>query len=96
MSMENEIKSVIVAFIRENFLFDDDGTGLDEEESLLESGVIDSTGILEIVQFLEEKYAFQVEDEEITPENLDSVANISRFVAQKMSSDSRCNQAQSQ
>lgn len=93
MNMETEIKTVIVNFIRENFLFEDNGIALDENGSLLESGVIDSTGILEIVQFLEETYGIQVEDEEITPENLDSIANISHFVFQKMPSDVVRNQA---
>jgi acyl carrier protein len=58
---------------------------LDEAESLLETGVMDSTGVLELVAFIEETWAVKVEDDDIVPENLDSVDNITAFVSRKLS-----------
>ena len=70
-------------FIIENFLFGDDN-GLENEISFQENGVVDSTGILELIQFLEETFDIMVEDEEITPENLDSIANVSKYLKSKI------------
>ena len=70
-------------FIIENFLFGDDN-GLNEETSFLEEGIIDSTGILELVEFLEQEFGIQIADEELTPENLDSLARISAFLPAKI------------
>ncbi|MBD3344247.1 MAG: acyl carrier protein [Chitinivibrionales bacterium] len=77
----NEVKQFIV----DNFLFGDDSK-LQNDTSFLESGIIDSTGILEVITFLEETYDIKVEDEEMLPENLDSLNNISTFVTKKSSS----------
>jgi acyl carrier protein len=63
----------------------DDSIGLSEEDSLLETGVIDSTGVLELVAFIEETYGIKVEDEEIVPENLDSISNITSYIGGKLS-----------
>jgi acyl carrier protein len=82
--MEN-IKQQIVDFITTNFLFDDNQRGLGEKDSLLETGVIDSTGVLELIAFIEETYGIKVEDEEIIPENLDSIVDIAYFIEQKLS-----------
>jgi acyl carrier protein len=60
-----------------------DPSALDDEMSLLDSGIIDSTGVLEVVQFIEEQFGIQVKDEELLPENLDSVGRIARFVERK-------------
>lgn len=73
----------IRAFIVENFLFGEDAAWLEEETSFLESGVIDSTGILEIIMFIEETFGIHVEDDEIVPENLDSLKNLAAFLARK-------------
>lgn len=70
-------------FIIENFLFEED-ENLKEETSFLENGIIDSTGILELVTFLEESYGITVEDEELVPENLDSIANVVRYIQTKL------------
>jgi len=78
------IEQQIKEFITTNFLFDD-SIGLNEEDSLLETGVIDSTGVLELVAFIEETYGIKVEDEEIIPENLDSISNITSYIAGKLS-----------
>jgi len=69
-------------FIIDNFLF---GRGdLTDDQSFLDSGIIDSTGILELVAFLEETYGFQVGDEELIPDNLDSIKKISGFLQKKL------------
>jgi len=79
MSTEAKIKS----FILENFLFTDDESAIGNDESLLDRGVIDSTGVMEVILFLEEEFGVQVQDDEIIPENLDSISNIKRFVESK-------------
>lgn len=70
-------------FIVDNFLFGD-GDDLKEETSFLEGGIIDSTGILELITFLEETYNVKIEDAELVPENLDSIANVAKFIGQKV------------
>lgn len=70
-------------FIFKNFLFDDSGDSLDDNDSFLEKGIIDSTGMLELVAFLEEKFGVRIEDDELVPENLDSVANLVGFISRK-------------
>ena len=71
------------AFIEENFLFRSDVSELSDSDSLLENGVMDSTGILELVAFLEEEFCIQMSDAEIVPDNLDSVNRIATFVQSK-------------
>jgi acyl carrier protein len=66
-------------FIVKNFLFGDAGK-LTDSTSLLNAGIIDSTGILEIVSFLEEQFKITVNDDELLPENLDSVDAIARYL----------------
>ena len=83
--MEQDIKKQIIDFITNNFLFDNTQTNLDEKESLLETGVIDSTGVLELIAFIEETYGIKIEDEEIIPENLDTILDITYFIGQKIS-----------
>jgi len=70
-------------FILETFLFTDDPSALDDDDSFLDKGIIDSTGVLELVTFLEDEMGVTVSDEEMVPENLDSVAAVSAFVARK-------------
>lgn len=74
----------IKAFIISNFLFGQEGQGIADEQSFMESGIIDSTGLLELVAFVEEKYGISIGDRELTPENLDSLRNISQLVARKL------------
>jgi acyl carrier protein len=73
----------IRGYVIENFLFGDD-SGLEVDTSFLESGIVDSTGILELIQFIEETYDIRVEDEELVPENLDSLKNIVQFLERKL------------
>jgi acyl carrier protein len=82
--MKHAIEQQIQNFIIENFLFGDASTGLSSSDSFLEGGIIDSTGVLELVSHLEETYGIKVEDEELIPENLDSIANVSSFVLRKL------------
>ena len=77
-----EVGAIIRQYIVENFLFGEDGN-LKEETSFLESGIVDSTGILELVSFLEEKFGISVADEELIPENLDSIANVVAYLQKK-------------
>jgi acyl carrier protein len=87
MSM-NDFKAKIRGFVVENFLFGEDGNLL-EETSFLESGIVDSTGILELVAFIEETFAIRVEDDEMIPENLDSISNVAVYLESKMSHEER-------
>ena len=76
----------VSAFIQENFIFD--GTKLDFEKSLLGSGTIDSTGILEIISFLEDTFHITFEDQELVADNFDSIARIQSFVTKKLTGTS--------
>ena len=77
-----DVNTTIRSFIIDNFLFEEDEK-LKEDTSFLESGIIDSTGILELVTFLEETYGISVEDEELIPENLDSIKNVGAYLERK-------------
>jgi len=77
------IRDDVRGYVIENFMFGRD-EGLPDEESFLESGLIDSTGVLGLVGFLETTYAIAVADEELIPANLDSIASVCRFVDRKL------------
>jgi acyl carrier protein len=80
--MEAELRS----FLAENFLLGEEFRGLPGSASLIEAGIIDSTGVLELVGFLEEAYEIEITDSELVPENLDSIDNVVRFVGAKRNS----------
>jgi acyl carrier protein len=80
----NTIASTIREFVITNFLFGQDAGRLTDTESFLEGGIIDSTGVLELVAFLEQEFGIAVGDRELLPENLDSVQNAASFVARKL------------
>jgi acyl carrier protein len=82
--MQPEIERKIRTFIEENFLFREDRSDLGAEESLLDAGLIDSTGILELVAFLEFGFGITIEDVEIIPDNLDSIRAIASYVRRKL------------
>lgn len=84
MMSEDYVKK-IREFIFENFLFDSSDEDLDNDASFLEQGIIDSTGVLELVEWLEETFEFKIDDEELIPENLDSVNLIAAFIDRKKS-----------
>ena len=79
MNTAHEIRSYII----ENILFGD-GEKLDEDVSFQESGILDSTGFLELITFVEEKFAIEIADSELIPENLDTLRKMSHFVEGKM------------
>jgi len=81
--MEYPIDQQIRAFIIENFLFGESDNGLTNTDSLLEKGVIDSTGVLELIAFIEVTYGIKVKDEELLPENLDTISSIAEYIQRK-------------
>lgn len=81
--MPADVTTKIREFIKENFMFREDRGELADTESLLEAGLIDSTGVLELVAFIETEFSIQMADTDIVPENLDSVQTIVRYVGSK-------------
>jgi acyl carrier protein len=79
MSTEKKIR----AFILENYLFTDDQSELKNDDSFLDQGILDSTGILEIIFFIEDEFKIKIKDEEMVPDNLDSVEKIVAFIQRK-------------
>ncbi len=79
----NELKTKIRQFVVDNFLFGDE-RGLKDDTSFLDEGMIDSTGILELVNFIEEEFSVMVADMELHPENLDSINNVAQFLRKKL------------
>ena len=71
-------------YILENFLFTDDQSKLSNDESFLDKGIIDSTGVLEIIGFLQKEFGIQVVDDEMVSDNLDSVNNIVNYIEAKI------------
>ena len=78
MNVAEEIRNFVV----DNFLFGDEA-GLTDDSSFIREGIVDSTGILQLVSYLQERYQIAVADEELTPENLDSVRRVAAFVEVK-------------
>ena len=79
-----DVETRIRQFVVSNFLFGDESHALTRVDSLLELGIVDLTGILELVGFLEEIYQLEIKDDELTPENLDSIAAATSFVVRKL------------
>lgn len=82
--MATETERKIRTFLQENFLFREDRADIGADESLLEAGLIDSTGVLELVAFLETTFGITMADAEIVPDNLDSVRSITAYVERKV------------
>lgn len=78
------LESQIRKYILDNLLFSDDDAALPSDASLLDLGIIDSTGVLELALFLESHFKIEVKDEELLPENFDSVNNLVRFVGKRL------------
>lgn len=81
--MAETVVSEIRAFVVANFLFGQEDKSFTDGDSFLESGIIDSTGLLELVSFVEQTYGISIADRELLPENLDSLKNLSQFIALK-------------
>ncbi|MCD4691437.1 MAG: acyl carrier protein [Calditrichales bacterium] len=77
-----DIKKKLTKFFEENFMIEL-GNGFGEDDSFLESGIIDSTGVLELVTFLEDDLGIKVKDDEIVPDNLDSLNNLEAYIKSK-------------
>jgi acyl carrier protein len=80
--MDIDIKEQVRAFVTSNF-YVADPTSLVDGASLLDRGIIDSTGVLEVIFFIEENFGITVEDSEMLPENLDSIERIANFISSK-------------
>jgi len=83
MESKMDYSSKVREFIVENFLFGD-GELLKEDTSFFESGIIDSTGILELIGFLEETYSIAIQDDELVPENFDNLNRIAQYLGKKL------------
>ena len=79
MSIENKLRS----FVLENFLFTDEQDALKNDDSFLGMGIVDSTGIMEVILFIEEEWGFTVANDEMVPENLDSIESLVTYVGRK-------------
>ena len=78
----NELATELRKYIDETFLFGVD-TKYSDDDSFMENSIIDSTGVLELIGHLEETYGFKVRDDDLVPENLDSVGGLTRFITRK-------------
>ncbi len=77
------MKDVLRQFINDNFLFGLQGRTFSDDDSLLEKRIIDSTGVLELIAFLDATFGVKVQDDELLPENLDSINRLARFIEKK-------------
>jgi len=80
---DRAVRAAVVTYIRETFLYAQPDYALAEDARLLDEGILDSMGAVELVTFLQERFGIAIPDDEITEENLGSVADIARFVGQK-------------
>jgi acyl carrier protein len=80
---QEDVRKEIKDFIVETFLFGSEDEPFGDTDSFMERGIIDSTGILELTSFVEEKYGIKIEDDEMIPDNLDSLSNLVNFIARK-------------
>jgi acyl carrier protein len=78
------IEADVRGFVTDNFLFGRKNVSLDGDDSLLEQGLIDSTGVLELVSFIENKFEIKVEDDDLVPDNLDSINRLIAFIETKL------------
>jgi acyl carrier protein len=77
------IKTTIRQFIVKNFLFGDDDNEFRDDDSFLEKGIVDSTGILELIEYIEDQFKIKTEDEELIPDNFDSINNVVNYISRK-------------
>lgn len=83
MTQPNNQETRLRQFILENYLFTQDPAALDNRDSFLQTGILDSMGILEVIYFLEEEFGIKVEDDEMVPKNLDSINNLLAYTDRK-------------
>lgn len=82
---ESLIEEQLREFLAENFILEDGGKGLESDESLTQSGVLDSMGVLELIMFIEEKFGVAIPEEDTLPENLDSIRRVVNYVSNRLS-----------
>jgi acyl carrier protein len=76
MALNDELRK----FVTDNFMFGKPGKDVADDDSFLEQGIIDSTGVMELVAFLEQQYGIKLQDRDLIPDNLDSINGLARFV----------------
>jgi len=81
--VESQVRADLLDFIVANFLFGDESRAPQDDESLVEGGVIDSTGVMELIEFLESHFGIEVSESDTVPSNLDTVASLTRFVLRR-------------
>ncbi len=84
LTLQQELRN----YIMENYFFGQ-GESLGDDDSFMELGIIDSTGVLELISHLEERYSIEIATEELIPENLDSIERLTRFVSSKLTEAGR-------
>jgi acyl carrier protein len=87
VDVEGQVRAQLVDFVVSNYLFGETERMPRDEDSLVEGGIIDSTGILELIEFLESAFSIGVSEAETVPENLGSISNLTKFVVGKKSGD---------
>lgn len=83
MEAKGDIKQTLRTFITENFLPQSGADSFLDSDSFMEKGIIDSTGVLELLEFIEERFSIKVEDEEVVPDNLDSLDRLTAYICRK-------------
>ncbi len=79
----NECRTKLRTLVLESYLFTDNESELDDNDSFLEAGILDSMGIMEVIAFLDDEFGVVVDEEEMIPENLDSISNLLIFIEKK-------------
>ncbi len=79
-----DIKDQIRRYIARNLLFSDNGFKYDDDASFLEEGIVDSLGIMDLISFIEETFGLMVKDEDLTPDNFDSVNKLADYVQRRL------------
>ncbi|MFP4418878.1 MAG: acyl carrier protein [Chitinispirillaceae bacterium] len=82
---EIDVRKSIRDFVNRNFLMGTNSVSYQDNDSFLQLGIIDSTGVLELVGYLQDTYGIQVADTDLVPENLDSIENVTSFIQKKRS-----------
>ncbi len=83
MSEATEVRLQLRRYIAENLLFSDKEYPFEDDASFLKNGVVDSTGVMELVAYVEQKFGITVDPKEVVPNNFDSIKNLSAFIKQK-------------
>jgi acyl carrier protein len=78
-----DVREQIRTYVADNLLFNSNGYRFNDDTSFLDEGIVDSTGVVELVLFLEDSFGFSVEDNEIVPDNFDSVNRLAAYIQRK-------------